>query len=115
MNSVIQPPVDPREPGPSADDLDGLLRDFYQAEMPSVWPGFQRPAPRRLLAAPWRARFRSTLALAASLVILALSLGLLSGKIAVRAPSVMPGSDPAGANVKPGQDNHRHGPIQPDK
>jgi len=67
------------------DDLDGLLREFYRAEMPQPWPTFRAPAPRVRLAPAARqvsgysARFRSLLALAASVAVIALGAWWLSG------------------------------------
>jgi hypothetical protein len=84
MNIIARPPVDPRSRGRSGDDLDGLLREFFQAEMPHPWPAFQPPVrlavPPARPVRPWGNRFRTALALAASIAILALGLGLLSGK-----------------------------------
>jgi hypothetical protein len=113
--SIAQPPVDPREPGRSADEVDGLLREFFQGALPRSWPPFQRPA-REALPSPhplsWRRRFRSTLALAASLILLALSLGLLSGKFADRSPQTPGGEPPTALRDK---DNLTHGQPQPEK
>lgn len=62
---------------PPGDDLDALLRAYFQAEMPSSWPGFRRPSRVQLPAAPerpparltaWSSRW--TLALALALLIL---------------------------------------------
>jgi hypothetical protein len=111
--SVTQPPVEPRETGRPADDLDGLLREFFQAELPRPWPAFARPgrATMPLPGAPsWRLRFRSSLALAASLILLALSLGLLSGR---STPS--PQSAPEKGPIIGAKDTPRHGPIRPEK
>jgi hypothetical protein len=113
--SIAQPPVDPRKPGRSADEVDGLLREFFQGALPRSWPPFQRPARETLpIAHPlsWRRRFRSTLALAASLILLALSLGLLSGKFADRSPQV-PGHEPETAMHD--KDATHHGQPQPEK
>jgi len=116
--SIAQPPVDPREPGRSADEVDGLLREFFQGALPRSWPPFQRPA-RETLTIPhplsWRRRFRSTLALAASLILLALSLGLLSGKFADRSPQTPAGRDDIGQREKPYQDDSHHGQPRPEK
>jgi hypothetical protein len=116
--SIAQPHVDPREPGRSADEIDGLLREFFQGALPTSWPPFQRPA-REILPSPhplsWRRRFRSTLALAASLILLALSLGFLSGKFADRPPQLPGGIDNTGQREKPYQDDSHHGQPRPEK
>ena len=57
------------------DDVDKLLRSFFQSEMPDPWPSLEAPAPRTLAlpARPAPARgslFRSRLALAASIALL---------------------------------------------
>src|SRR5262249_40965514 len=80
------------------DDLDGLLREFYRAEMPQPWPKFRAPAPRVRLApaAPpasgYSARFRSLLALAASVALIALGAWWLGGSptnpVAPSAPNI---------------------------
>ena len=41
MNLSTRPPVSPGE------DLDGLLRAFYQAQLPHPWPEFQAPRGAR--------------------------------------------------------------------
>ena len=105
--SISQPPVEHRQSGPSADDVDGLLRDFFQASLPRPWPAFERPLRETLplvRPASWRRRFRSSLALAASVAILALGLGLLPGKFADRPSTSLPGVAPSATHVKPGKD-----------
>ena len=67
--SVAVPPV-PQTGRPSEDELDGLLRAFYKAELPNPWPAPQVPGPRNdilpLRSAPPRfAMLRTRLALAA--------------------------------------------------
>jgi hypothetical protein len=73
------PVLQPAQPG---DDLDGLLRAFYQAQLPSSWPAPPQPAPslRPLQARrSRRAWLRTRLALAASvLLLIACSLWLSS-------------------------------------
>jgi hypothetical protein len=88
MNSIARPPVDSR--GRFGDDLDELLREFFQAEMPRSVPAFQPPfrlafPPARPVRS-WGPRFRTALALAASIAVLAIGLGLLSGKFETAAP-----------------------------
>ncbi len=88
--SILEPPTtDPNAGGRPADDLDGLLRAYFRAEMPRPWPEFRAPAqqasrngfvpnegpPARLsepslpFRRPW-AKVRSRLALAASVAVL---------------------------------------------
>jgi hypothetical protein len=97
----MEPPL--REPLPfnrSSDDLEELLRAFFQAEVPNPWPALKLPAPetdavlggiRKPALSPalgagllnratrrlplWRSRF----ALAASVVLLSLASVLVSG------------------------------------
>ena len=89
-----------RNPGFGPDDVDGLLRNFFRAEMPDPWPTLKAPvemkstkptAPRR-----W-APVRSRMALAASVALLLLGTWCFS----VRTPdySVAPseGRDGAGS------------------
>lgn len=75
MNRVATEPVSP------GDDLDGLLRAYFQAEVPTPWPRFQPPVKAQLL--PFRAkspappRWTSRAALVAAAVLLLLALALL--------------------------------------
>jgi hypothetical protein len=51
----------------SPDELDGLLRAYFRAEMPDPWPSAPGgPPPRRVPAPAWH-RFRRHLALAAAI------------------------------------------------
>jgi hypothetical protein len=45
MNTV-KPPVDSHN-GSRGDDVDGLLRDFFRAEMPHPWPEMKLPSAAR--------------------------------------------------------------------
>src|SRR5437773_4220640 len=87
MNVVNPPNTLPHGGRPPEDDLDGLLRAYFRAEMPDPWPSFEAPAPRNGVL-PFRRpqqprRFnlwRSRLALAASILLLiAGALFLLGG------------------------------------
>jgi hypothetical protein len=98
MNLVL-PPVQP-DTAPPDDELDGLLRAYFQAQMPRPWPALVLPqdrngvlplarppvAPSRLPAREAKAGdgrrplFRSRLALAASVALLILGPLYLSGK-----------------------------------
>jgi hypothetical protein len=69
------PTLDSPPRGRSGDDLDGLLRAFFHAEMPNPWPGAPvvEEAPvllRRPASARPRSLFRSRMALAASVAFL---------------------------------------------
>jgi hypothetical protein len=58
-------------------DVDGLLRDFFRAEMPTTWPRLQLPAPAPVASrSPWRLRF----ALAASVALVLTSYLGLAGQ-----------------------------------
>ncbi len=76
MTVVTPPTIVPRSGHPPEDDLDGLLRAYFQAEMPDPWPSFEAPAPRNGVL-PFRrpkpsrfTQWRSRLALAASVLLL---------------------------------------------
>jgi hypothetical protein len=65
----------PNSGRPPEDEIDGLLRAYFQAEMPDPWPSFEAPAPRHVLPlrrpqAPRFTLWRSRLALAASILLL---------------------------------------------
>jgi hypothetical protein len=76
MAVVTPPTIVPRSGPPPEDDLDGLLRAFFKAEMPDPWPSLEAPAPRngvlplRRPKAPRFTLWRSRLALAASILLL---------------------------------------------
>jgi hypothetical protein len=86
----------------SGDNLDTLLRAFYQAEMPDPWPSLEAPAPSpRLLPVrpakkPGRNLVRSRLALAASIALLVSGSLFLSGNLREEAGPVghtLPGAN----------------------
>ncbi len=88
MNVIVPPRV------PPDDEIDGLLRAFFRAELPHPWPAMKAPAaPPTAPARP--ALWRSRLALAASVALLALGSLLLPGQ-APREPTA-PGIGPASA------------------
>ncbi len=76
MTVVTPPTIVPNSGRPPEDDLDGLLRSYFQAELPDPWPSFEAPAPRngvlplRRPVAPNANLWRSRLALAASILLL---------------------------------------------
>ena len=80
MSSLQPSTVGHREGGHLPDDLDGLLRTFFRAEMPEPWPVLEPPAPAVGSSTPRRRLFaRSRLALAASLALLLIGQLSLSG------------------------------------
>ena len=81
------------------DELDGLLRGYFQAEMPDPWPSLEAPAPRHALPAMppsgRKAFWGSRLALAASLALLLGGSVFLSGSLpAGKQPEGVPTKDP---------------------
>lgn len=113
MSAMLQPPVDPREPGQSSDELDGLLHSFFQSELPRSWPPVEALPARPRVSTPWRSGFRSSLALAASVAMLGLSLGLLPGKLGERSTRVQRGHDDSATNTT--KDAPRQGSMRPEK
>ena len=70
MNTQL-PPVQPQHPGRPPEDVDGLLRAFFRAELPRRWPA--APRPRAAGPAPSRwpllgSRFALAATLASCLV-----------------------------------------------
>ena len=85
----VEPPVS------RTDDLDDLLRSYFQAEMPSPWPALKLPEERTVLPlAPRQVRtwspLRSRLALAASVGLLLTGALLFSGPPQPRDPTGAP-------------------------
>ena len=114
--SSMEPPVDWRNPGRPGDDPDGLLRAYFRAELPDPWPEFRRPRDRSgseavpLRARPSlkeaaanqsRTRFRSQLALAASVGLLLLGTVVLSGQFHSRTPETPYGTPNANRRAVP--------------
>lgn len=66
------------------ENIDGLLRAFFQAEVPSPWPEMTAPVSAAAATAPAKPRVRSLvrsrLALAASIALLAIGPWLVAGK-----------------------------------
>ena len=95
MSRMKQPPVAPPWSARGADDLDGLLRSFFQAELPSPWPAPALPAEPPTTPAPRRPLWRSRAALAASVaLLLAGNLFLAPRFQGTEPPSADPGSGP---------------------
>jgi hypothetical protein len=112
MNFTLPPSLSNRGSA-CPDDLDGLLRAFYQAEMPHPWPDLDPPA-RTLLPPPrvsfWYRISRSHLALAASIALLILGTLLLSSKLPLH-PSKPDSAPPAGIN-DPGHPRFKPDPTK---
>jgi hypothetical protein len=84
MRFIEPPVVGARGFARPGDDLDGLLRAFFLAEMPHPWPELEAPAftsvPSTRLAF-WRRIKRSHLALAASVALLIGGSLLFTGRL----------------------------------
>lgn len=82
MKSLQQPLAGPRQRDCSPDDLDGLLRTFFRAQVPEPWPVLKPPATPSLQREGCAPRRRpllgSRFALAASLLILLIGQLLVS-------------------------------------
>jgi hypothetical protein len=93
MKFVSPPIVGALGSARSGDDLDRLLRAFFQAEMPHPWPELEPTAsatvPSTRLAI-WRQIKRSHLALAASVALLIAGSLLFSGKLPLSASHLLP-------------------------
>jgi hypothetical protein len=108
MSNLDPPPLD-RTAGRSGDELDALLRAFFQAEMPRPWPALDVPDRSRrvshrngttsvldrvtLRTAPSRAPLHGRLALAASVILLLAGTLFLSGKFSNQSSPELSGSD----------------------
>jgi len=83
MNPLQQSLASPRELDRPSNDLDGLIRAFFRAQIPEPWPVLKPPAPPSLReeSATVRRRtlLRSRFALAASLLILLIGQFFVSG------------------------------------
>ena len=92
MSYLKEPPTSPRNAGRPPDEIDGLLRAFFRAEVPDPWPVLKPPAAaetpavlRRIRRRPWT-MMRSRLALAASIALLLIGCWFLSGLQGERPP-----------------------------
>jgi hypothetical protein len=82
MSVLNRPPVNPTASDRSPDDVDGVLNDFFRAELPDPWPALTLPAEPPLPLPPSRRRplVRGRFALAASLLLLLLGSLALSNR-----------------------------------
>jgi hypothetical protein len=90
MSFVERPPVDFGRSGPPADDVDGLLREFFRSQLPNTWPALKPPAEAvvRPLTPPisrWSG-FRSRFALAASIGLLLVGQWFLAHRLPTATP-----------------------------
>jgi len=96
------------------DELDGLLRAYFRAEMPHPWPGAPRatPSPRQKL--PFWRRYHGRLALAAAVSFFLIGSFVLTQSFPTVTPTTAPGqlqeSGPA-----TGSDKQLHRLIAPNK
>src|SRR5262245_8500152 len=112
--STTEPPLLKTRSDRPDDDLDGLLRDFFRAELPQRWPAAPQPVPLSSLnghanlapaARPARSKARpwawsSRVALAASVGGLLLGTLLLSGQFkGNQPPSDSDVGTPSGSRV----------------
>jgi hypothetical protein len=96
------------------EDLDGLLRQFFRAEMPEPWPAappLPQPRPRpavsprkRTAGRPWF-RFSTRFAVAASVALLVIGYLALAGRFptgGVSGGTAIDGTNPTADKLKPG-------------
>lgn len=100
MTSPKEVPLTLRHAGLPPDDIDGLLRAFFRAELPDPWPVLKSPAADenpvavRKTGRTW-SMMRSRLALAASIGLLLIGCWFLSG-LGVGRPAPEVGPIPEG-------------------
>ena len=111
--STMNPPTRPEQ---APDELDALLRAFFQAQMPKPWPAFKAPATPSAQTS-WWVKSRSRLALAASVALLLLGSWWLSGSTAnYKTPmnGISPGDNKAQggvpAHLKPAVEDKKTAP-----
>jgi len=118
---IAEPPsLDSPRRGPSCDDLDGLLRSFFRAEMPEPWPALELPAEETILPLPARPRphrwktFRARFALAASVAFLLACAWLIGNSLGAgsRAGSASNPSDSASVPTDMRHGAHGHSDPQ---
>jgi len=74
--------------GDARPDVDGLLRDYFEAEMPQPWPAFKAPKQTRgkRPVSSW-SRYSSRVALAACVALLVAGYMALAGFFPTRTPT----------------------------
>jgi len=104
---IAEPPsLDSPWRGHSGDDLDGLLRSFFQSELPEPWPALELPAEETILPMPATTRiprwktFRTKFALAASVAFLLAGAWLIGGSLPTSAHRTSTPSKPDEANIR---------------
>ena len=83
--------------GPAVMEVDRLLSEFYQAQMPHPWPALKLPGAERVgvrRSVPWYSHNLRRLALAASVVLALSAYWGLAGMFARPAVSGLPGRGP---------------------
>jgi hypothetical protein len=110
MNSLQPSLSGPHDRDRLPNDLDGLLRAFFRAQMPQPWPVPKPPATssvrKERTAAGRRSLVRSRIALAACLLVLLLGQSFVSRMFS---DSIHPVADDGRGNVEA----RRHGPPKP--
>src|SRR4051812_9136876 len=105
-------------PLPPEQDVDQLLRAYFQRQMPDPWPAFEPPARRTLPFRPAAPRRRfvlgSKLALAASVALLMVCGWLLSGAFDGPTGPKVPVDDTRGGVGRKDQGKHHDGPMPDD-
>jgi hypothetical protein len=107
MTQSTRPPVFPRFAAPPPDEVDGLLRRFFRAQMPSPWPKapvaseYKTTSPSRRLAVV--RFFRPTIRLAVAAAVALLVIGYLALQ------SWFP--DPRALNPAPADNQHPMGQL----
>jgi len=103
---------------PPEQDVDQLLRAYFQRQMPSPWPAFEPPARRTLPFRPAAPRRRfalgSKLALAASVALLMACGWLLSGAFDGPTGPKMPFEKDGRETGKRDEGGHRNVPMPDD-
>ncbi len=98
--------IPPTQPEQAPDEIDALLRAFFQAEMPKTWPAFKAPRPPSAQAPGWWAKSRSRLALAASVTMLLLGSWWVASRPADYATPPLKGVSTEVGNAQGGTPNH---------
>jgi hypothetical protein len=121
MKIVDPTSVPAREFGRSPDDVDQLLRSYFQEETPKSWPAFAgepTPAARQ----PWastahskRSLLRSRLVLAASIVLILMSAWWLGGRFSITESSTLPSATGTVIGAKERQNKARIPKVLPEE